>query len=116
MDNSILYGLRNPAMTDDIGMTMIERQFPTTISPINPMPSDGGMINPGQPLADTYQSKRQKEYSIIKKVLVGLVVLALGIFGLKKGSKLVKQAYNYVKTNAKPFYQKCKNFIKNIFK
>lgn len=116
MDNSVLYGLRNPAMTDDIGMTMIERQFPTTISSMNYIPADGTRINPGQPWSDTYQSKRQKEYSVIKKVLIGLGVLALGIFGYKKGSKYVKQAYNYVKTNAKPFYQKCKNFIKNIFK
>ncbi len=117
MDNSILYGLRNPAMTDDIGMSMIERQYPTTITTSSYGFADGTApkINNGQPQTDTYQTKRQKEYSTIKKVLLGLGAAALGLFAFKKGSKLIKKGYNYIKTNASPAFDKCKNFISNIF-
>ncbi len=117
MDNSILYGLRNPAMTDDIGMSMIERQFPTTISSTNYIPADGTVpkFNNGQLNADTYQSKKEKEYGIIKKVLIGLGVAALGIFGFKKGAKYVKQGLSYIKNNAGSWWNTCKNSVINIF-
>ena len=117
MDNSVIYGLRNPAMTDDIGMTMIERQFPTTIDSMSYGFADGTApkINNGQPNADTYQSKRQKEYNTIKQVLIGLGVVALGIFGFKKGAKYIRQGYNYVKNNSGTLFNNCKDFITNIF-
>ena len=117
MDNSILYGLRNPAMTDDIGMTMIERQFPTNINTMSYGFADGTapQINNGQPQTDTYQTKQQKEYSTIKKILVGLGVAALGIFGFKKGTKYVKQAFNYIAPKTQSLFTKCKNGISNIF-
>ena len=117
MDNSILYGLRNPAMTDDIGMSMIERQFPTTMTSMSYVPADSPLpqINNGQPKADTYQAKREKEYSTIKKILVGLGVAALGIFGLKKGSKYVKQAYDYIAPHVKNIFTKGQNFVSNLY-
>ena len=99
MDNSIIYGLRNPAMTDDIGMCMIERQYPTMITPWGYTP--GNVTNKSayfeQPYADTFQTKRDKEYSTIKKVLVGLSIVALGLLGLKRGVKGIKDGYKYVK-------------------
>ena len=117
MDNSISYGLRNPAMTDDIGMTMIERQFPTTISPYSYGFTDGTtpQINNGQPQTDTYQTKRQKEYGTIKKILIGLGIAAAAVFGFKKGAKYIKQGYNYVKNNSGSWLSKCKNSISNIY-
>ncbi len=134
MDNSILYGLRNPAMTEDIGMSMIERQYPTNITPLGYTPAN--VTNKSayfeQPYADTFQTKREKEYSIIKKVLVGLGVVALGILGLRKGTKGIKNAYNYVKNlfkggkttpvtptpstgSVKKIFTKCKNIVINLF-
>ena len=153
MDNSILYGLRNPAMTDDIGMTMIERQFPTNITPLGYTP--GNVTNTSayfnQPYADTFdpnggtaQTKRQKEYSTIKKVLVGLGVAALAFIGYKKGVKGIKKGWEALKNLFKggktptpasvttvktpikniftkgknmviSVYSKCKNWIINIF-
>ena len=116
MDNSILYGLRNPAMTDDIGMTMIERQYPTVLSPINHLTVDGKpIINSGQPESDLYQTKRQKEYSVIKKVLAVFGVIALGVFGYKKGVKGLTQAYNYVTSKSSSFFTGLKNGIKNVY-
>ncbi|MBO6256510.1 hypothetical protein J6N69_00540 [bacterium] len=153
MDNSILYGLRNPAMTDDIGMSMIERQFPTNITPLGYTPSDvtnkSAYFN--QPYNDTFEqngskalSKRDREKSLIKKILVGLGVAALAFFGLRKGVKGIKSGFEYVKnifksgkksvtpptapktssvknifTKGKDFvvnvFSKCKNWIINIF-
>lgn len=136
MDNSILYGLRNPAMTEDIGMSMIERQYPTNITPLGYTPAN--ITNKSayfeQPYADTFQTKREKEYSTIKKVLVGLGVVALGILGIRKGTKGIKNAYSYIKnlfkggkpapTSATPtpgtgsvknVFTKCKNVVVNVF-
>ena len=134
MDNSILYGLKNPAMTDDIGMTMIERQYPTNITPLGY--TTANVTNKSayyeQPHADTFQTRREKEYSTIKKVLVGLAITALGIFGIRKGSKGIKNAYDYVKNlfkggkpapvasapstlSVKKVFTKCKNLIVNMF-
>lgn len=99
MENSIIYGLRNPAMTDDIGMTMIERQYPTNITPIGYVPADvtnRSIINAG-PNSDIFQTKRQKEYSAFKKILVGLGALALGIFAYKKGVKGIKELFKNAK-------------------
>lgn len=117
MDNSILYGLRNPAMTDDIGMTMIERQFPTPIGPTSYVPADGNVpqINNGQPNSDIYQTKKEKEYSTIKKILLALGAIGLGIFGFKKGAKWVSKSYNYIKTNSGSLITKCKDFVKNTY-
>lgn len=135
MDNSIVYGFRNPAMTEDIGMSMIERQYPTVITPLGYTP--GNVTNKSayfnQPYADTFQTKREKEYSTIKKVLVGLGLAALGIFTYKKGTKGIKNIYNNIKNlfkggktaaptvattgkgTIKKVFNKCKNIIVNVF-
>lgn len=134
MDNSILYGLRNPAMTEDIGMSMIERQYPTNITPLGYTPANATnrSVYFEQPYADTFQTKREREHSTIKKVLVGLGVVALGILGIRKGTKGIKSAYNYVKNlfkggkpapvtptpstgSVKNVFTKCKNVVVNVF-
>ena len=116
MDNSIIYGLRNPAMTEDIGMSMIERQYPTNITPLGYTPAN--ITNKSayfeQPYADTFQTKQQKEHSAFKKILVGLGLVALGIFGYKKGSKYIKKAYNYVAPHIKNVFTKGKNIVVNL--
>lgn len=142
MDNSIIYGFRNPAMTEDIGMSMIERQFPTNITPLGYTPNNvtnkSGYFE--QPYADTYEqngvipiSKRDKEYSVIKKVLAGLAVIALGIFAYKKGVSGMKEFYKThiktlftkgaeskpAKTAASGIFDKCKKgyeYVKNYAK
>jgi len=104
MENSIIYGLRNPVITEDIGMSMIERQYPTNITPLGYTPNNltnkSGYFE--QSYADTFQTKREKEYSAIKKVLIGLGLTALGIFAYKKGVKGIKELYN----NAKDLFTK----------
>lgn len=117
MDNSILYGLRNPAMTDDIGMSMIERQFPTNITPSSYGFADGTapQINNGQPKTDTYQTKREKEYSTIKKVLAVLGVIALGVLGITIGSKYAKKAYKNIAPQIENTYKKCQKGISDLF-
>ena len=138
MDNSIIYGFRNPSMSEDIGMSMIERQYPTNITPLGYTPNNvtNKSAYYNQPYGDTFmqngeipQSKRDKENSVIKKVLAGLCVIALGFFAYKKGIKSIKNAYQYVKdfftkggtskttaTTSGGIFDKCKKgyeFIKN---
>lgn len=117
MDNSILYGLRNPAMTDDIGMSMIERQYPTTIDNMSYGFADGTApkINNGQPSKDTYQTKREKEYSAIKKILIGLGVVALGALGLKFGYKYIKKGYENIAPQVKDIFSKVKKNFTDLF-
>lgn len=101
MDNSIIYGFRNPAMTEDIGMSMIERQFPTNITPLGYTPNNvtNKSAYYNQPYADTFQTKQQKEHSAFKKILVGLGLVALGFFAYKKGTKGIKEFYDtHIKT------------------
>ena len=145
MENSIIYGFRNPAMSEDIGMSMIERQFPTNITPLGYTPNN--VTNKSayyeQPYADTYeqngvipQNKGGKGTSVIKKVLAGLCVIALGLFAYKKGAKGIKEFYDThvgtlftkgagskpAKTATSGIFDKCKkgyeyikNHVSNIF-
>lgn len=124
MENSILYGFRNPAMAEDIGMTMVERQYPTTITPLGYTPgnvtnrssyydhiyNDTFELNGGIP-----ESKRNKEYSAFKKILVGLGLVALGVLGYKKGWKGIKAGYEWTKNHLSDLYTKSKAGIINLY-
>ena len=117
MDNSILYGLRNPSMTEDIGMSLIERQYQTQITPLGYTPANvtnkSAYFN--QPYADTFQTKREKEHSTLKKILIGLGLVAVGVFAYKKGLQGIKKAYNYIEQNASDIFSKSKNAITNLY-
>lgn len=101
MDESIRYNLRNPAFSDDIGYSMINRMYPGMVNPITGAPDlqiGNVNINVGQPQEDTYEnSQKSKDNDKIKKLLVGVGGLALAIFGFKKGKLIV-------------------NFVKGLFK
>ncbi len=99
MDNSALYGLRNPAFTDDIGMTMINRQFPSNIDSITGCSFNADLenlkINPGQPGEDTYNNKPNKKKSGWKNFLLGSAIatgLAAVGYALFKKVPAVKTA------------------------
>lgn len=116
MDYSVLYGLRNPAFTDDYAMSMFEKQFPTNINPSNgfldPLTSK---INPGQPGSDVFQSKQQKEYSLIKKALVVLGLAGVALLGIKIVPKYIKSAASKVMNSVKSGFSKISDSFKNIF-
>lgn len=108
MNSSAAYGLSNPAFTDDIGMTMINRQFPTQLDPVTGT-IDGGnpgniKINPGQPDKDTYSKSSEKKTPVWKKVLITTGILtglsAIG-YALFKKVPAVKNAITNIITKFK---------------
>ncbi len=95
MDESIKYNLRNPAFTDDIGYSMINRMYPTSINPMSGTIDNqlGDVkLNNGQPEQDSYQkTKRDSDKEIFKKLLIGGAAVVLAIFGFKKGKSLLSK-------------------------
>lgn len=124
MDESIRYNLRNPAFTDDIGYSMINRMYPGVIDPltgtVNSQIGDVN-INLGQPQQDSYENtQKSADKEKFKKILIYGAGIALLIFGFKKGKALI----NLVKglfsksgnasTSGKSLLGKAKNLGANI--
>lgn len=115
MDQSIQYNLRNPAMVEDIGYSMINQMYPTMSTD---MPYAGGVptlpgtqINPGQPTRDTFKpSKAQRESNFISKVLLLGAVALGGLFIYKKSGKIAGKIVDL----AKKLGSKVVNTGKNI--
>ena len=98
IDNGIMYGLRNPAFTDDIGTSMMQQMYP--VPPGNPMLGTHPMMLPqgqlrGQLNNDTFDSSQKdaKDKSLLKKIALGFAAVVGGIAAFKYGGKLI----NYVK-------------------
>ncbi|MDY6310713.1 MAG: YtxH domain-containing protein [Cyanobacteriota bacterium] len=116
MDNSVLYGLRNPAFTEDYPMSIIGKQFATNIDPIDGLGSyNTSPINPGQPQKDIFQSKKQKEYSAIKKVAFGLGAIGAAALGIKFAPKAGKAVFNKIAGVAKKGFGAVSDFFKKIY-
>ncbi len=114
MDQSIQYNLRNPAMVEDIGYSMINQMYPTmsTDIPYAGAPAlSGTQINPGQPSKDTFKpSKAQRESNFISKVLLLGAVALGGLFIYKKSGKIAGKIVDL----AKKLGSKVVNTGKNI--
>ena len=95
MDESIKYNLRNPAFTDDIGYSMINRMYPSSVNPMSGTIDNqlGDVkLNNGQPEQDSFQkTKRDSDKEIFKKLLLGGAAVILAIFGFKKGKSLISK-------------------------
>lgn len=106
MNNSFMYGLTNPAFTEDIFQAGLNTMYPCNMDYLSGLTQYGITGNLGQPLHDYYMpSKQKKEYNFLKSLLVGGAAVGLSYFGLKKGTNIVKTTLG-----------KAKNFIKNLFK
>ena len=114
MDQSIQYNLRNPAMVEDIGYSMINQMYPTmsTDIPYAGTPAlSGTQINAGQPSKDTFKpSKAQRESNFISKVLLLGAVALGGLFIYKKSGKIAGKIVDL----AKKMGSKAVNTGKNI--
>lgn len=94
IDNSVMYGLRNPAMTQDIGASMMNNMFP--VPPCNPMIGMPfmGVQNLGTINNDSFQSlsnaqpKTKKGTSLLKKIAITALVVTGTVFGFKFLGKL----------------------------
>ena len=119
IDNSALYNLTNPAFTKDIGSTMVETMYPTTIDSISgtvetTLDDTAGKINNGQPQKDTFspqETKREKEKRTIKNILISAGALALGAFAIYK----LKVPFNKLVSATKNIGNKCLSAIKNVY-
>ena len=106
MDNSVLYGLRNPAFTDDIRMSMFDRQFPLFIDEITGTPATdlyNHKINNGNPPKDEFdnRNKKSKKVPTWAKVLLGGAVVAAGVFAcckIKPVANFFKNIYTKIKS------------------
>ena len=101
MDQSIQYNLRNPAFLDDIGYSMIDKQFPVidpNILGANPINSPNVKINNGQPAQDEFNNsdKKSKSKGIFKKAIIIGAIIGLGILGIKKGKSILKSCKNFI--------------------
>ncbi len=98
IDNSVMYGLRNPFFSDDIGMTMVNQMFPmppgiglNTLPGSVPMPASGMLSN--QLGADTLQlsntGKPKKDKGIWSKIALGAAAVVGVVAGYKYGGKIL---------------------------
>ncbi len=98
MFNSSSYNLSNPGLTEDIGTNNLNRMLP-----MPPFTFAGGTFYPGISGTmngtrikgnldnDLYQpTRKERDKSIIKKVLAGTGLLAAGILCFKGGKKIVQ--------------------------
>ena len=99
MNQSIQYNLRNPAFLDDIGFSMIEKQYPCCegeLSGVSKFGKSGITINNGQPNQDEFNSSKTKKKSLLKKFVITGAIIGLGIFALKKGKNAISGAKNLI--------------------
>jgi len=109
MFDSSVYGLSNPALTEDIGMAMFKRQFPCIVDSMGFPTTDISKIklNSGQPENDTVekQNNKKNKRSWLKNLLIGGATAVVGLLAIYKGKSIL----NAVKTYGSKVY----NFIKN---
>lgn len=125
MDESIRYNLRNPAFSEDICTSQINRMFPCVQDSgynISGMPT-GVNFNNGQPTTDKYQPRSQKDKALIKKLLIGAGILALGgfAFGTVKGlfssaKTILEKGFGGLKGKITSSGSKIKGFFGKIIK
>lgn len=120
MDDSIKFNLRNPALTDDIGYSMINRMYPGTVNPITgTIDNSLGDVNfnNGQPAEDMFkQSQKDADKQKFSKLLVGAVAVIAALFVFKKSSKLSNFASGLLKkTGINTAGTKILTKVKNIF-
>lgn len=98
-DNSIMYGLRNPAFTEDLGMSMVNQMFPIPPGPMGvyPMMMPPGQLR-GQLNVDTFNSSQRetKDNKIFKRIALGFAALIGTIAGFKYGGKIVQFVKNFI--------------------
>lgn len=115
MDDSIRYGLRNPAFTDDIAKAMIERAYPTTIDELSSNPAidvSDIKFNNGQPQKDSYNpTQSQKDKANLKKILAGAGIVTLCVLAAIFG----KKAFNFTKNKIPDNMKNIGSNIKNGF-
>lgn len=107
--------LANPFFCEDIGMSMMNRMYPTTINPLYgpDLYMSGVAMNSGQPMVDSYETSKQKrEGGIIKTIAAGLILAGLGFLGIKKGSALTKKAISGMTSPFKSAWQSLKGLFK----
>jgi hypothetical protein len=107
--------LAHPFFSEDIGMSMMKRMYPTTIDPLYgpDLYMSGVTMNPGQPLADSYETPKQKrEGNILKTIAAGLILAGLGFFGIKKGAALTQKAISSLTSPFKSAWQSLKGLFK----
>lgn len=97
IDNSAMYNLTNPALTEDICESYFGKMMPMPPASFGGgsyIPGVTGTMNgtriQGSLKKDTYEKTRhEKDMSVIKKLLIGAAAIGAGILCFKGGKKVV---------------------------
>ena len=120
MDQSVFYNLRNPAMVEDIGYSMINQMYPTTVGDMPAATSTllpGTQINSGQPKKDSFESDKVKtERGIIGKILLLAGLFIGGKFLYKNGKNLLSKLGNIAQKIGTKIAKSAKNTTSKIIK
>ena len=98
IDNSVMYGLRNPFFSDDVCKSMINQMCPMPPeASMNSLPGSVPMPPPGQLLGqlnkDSLQlsgtGKPKKEKGILSKIALGAAGIIGAVAAYKYGGKII---------------------------
>lgn len=97
IDNSAMYNLTNPALTEDICESYFGQMMPMPSASFGGgtyIPGVTGTMNgtkiQGNIKRDTYEKpKQEKDMSIMKKFLIGAAAIGAGLLCFKGGKKVV---------------------------
>lgn len=99
-----MYGLRNPAFTDDVRMAMFDKQFPVLIDDITGNLIPESKINNGNPQKDEFDKgdkKEEKKTPLWAKILIGGAIVGatvLACWKIKPVANFLKNMYTKIKT------------------
>lgn len=127
LNNSVYYGLNNPAFTNDVAGAMLEMMYPYSLDKVSGtvdmMPIEAAqLMNIGQPAQDKYQTnpdnkelKRDKQEKVLKNILIGAAVLGISALGYFKFKAPVLKVINKVTTGTKNLYTNVATGSKNLW-
>ena len=105
VDTSSMYNLSNPALNDDIGLNNLDKTLPMAPSTFYGSNEMSWISMRGQLSQDTFQpSRKEKDKSIFKKILLGAGIIGAGILTFKGGKKvfgLIKKGFTKLKAKFK---------------
>ena len=98
MLNGYMYNLTNPLYGEDIGMATLNCMYPPVLTGMPQTYLPGVTMYSGQPMADSYETKKQsKEKAVLKTILAGAVIAGLGFLGIKKGIIKAQKIWDSIK-------------------
>ncbi len=99
MFDSSMYGLSNPALTEDIGLANLNRMLPMAGGYIPSVTGTMDNVRLRGPLSDDAfeMTQKKKDKKTLKTILTVAGLTVLGFFGFKYGKKGISACWNGLK-------------------